>query len=180
MKTTLLIGAAAIGLLFAANACKKKTTTTKPTGVVICKVNGKSWQSASASVAYTDKYKTVQHGVDAFIKGDTVLSIQGNLVNGSDSSMVYLYFRLKTPVVGFYGGVGTAKYACLYSDGIDVDHVFGAVFGFNTPWSVEITAYDKAAKKISGKFNFTMTPKTSGTTYTITEGEFTDVVYTTK
>jgi hypothetical protein len=175
MKNIILFGVAAMGLLFASSACKKKTTT-KPTGVVICKVNGKNWQSASSSTTYTDKYKTLVHGVDAFIKGDTVLSIQGNLVNGSDSSMVYLYFRLKTPVVGFYGGVGTAKYACVYADGFDIDHVFGAVLGFNTPWSVEITAYDKAAKKISGKFNFTMTPKSAGTTYTITEGEFTDLI----
>lgn len=177
MKSNLILGLSAIALIFAAGACKKKETTpSKQAGIVYCKVNGKSWQSAPASTVYIDKYKTSHTGVEAFIKGDTVLSLQANYVNGTDSSMVYMYFRLNNTKVGNYGGVTNAKYGCLYSDGIDIDHIFGAVFGFNIPWSVEITAYDKTNKKISGKFSLTMTPKTTGTTYTVTEGEFTDVV----
>lgn len=180
MKQLLLFTLAAGGLLMA-GACKKKTTTTTPpTGVVVCKVNGNSWQSDDASVVYTDKNKTTAAGTSATITGDSVLLINGVKVKGSDSSSVRLNIRLTKVKTGMYTGTTTAKYGCIYASGFDFDHIFLAVLDYNGTYTVNISSVDATNKKISGTFSISMVSKSGGTNYSVTEGSFTDVVYTVK
>jgi hypothetical protein len=163
--------------LTALNACKKKDETpktpTKPTGVMMAKVDGKTWQSDAASSFKIVDGDTVK-GITIEVENDTLRFLAVRL---SDTAGVLGVITLKQPRVGTYTGDGTNGGLMIYSKPFSIDNLLSTLFAYSFTYNFNITKFDVATKKISGTFNLNMTSRTGGPGISITEGEFTDVMY---
>jgi hypothetical protein len=168
---------------FVFTGCKKsedpqptQNNDPKPaTGVLVCKVNGSSWQSGESTrkaVYLEDSVKMT----DVYFDEDT-LSILGINPKTGDTSAILIHFVVKPGRVGVYNLSGTDNNA-LYLTGLGIDDLLTAAFAYNITSTVEITKYDAGTRKMSGKFNINM--KATNAAYkdvTVTDGTFTDVSF---
>lgn len=179
-NATKILMAVAISLT-ALNGCKKKEnnptpTPTKPTGVMMAKVNGKTWQSDPST-----NFKIVDgdtlRGITFQVQKDSLTMIASQL---SDTSVIFGFITLKQPRVGSYSGAsGGSTGLMLYVKPFNILNILAALQTTTTNYTFNITKFDEVNKKISGTYTLTMTPIIGGgQATTITEGEFTDVIYT--
>jgi hypothetical protein len=163
-----------LALLPVINSCKKKTATPeKPKGVVICKVNGVSWQSGDAATtvkigSYT-YYKT-----SATLRNDS-LWLTG-IRNQTDTSSIYMFsVPLKAGAVGSVTGTTSAYKGLIYLPLYDINSLVAVLGKYNVTYELNITAKDAAAKTISGNFIINMASGKGN--ITVTEGEFIELKY---
>jgi hypothetical protein len=160
------------------SSCKKTEDTVTPTtpaaktGIVTCKINGTAWES-DARTQNTFFIDTIVPSVRASVEGDT-LSFLAFRTRTGDSSGLLMNVLLTPARVGTYT-MTTSDYNIYYAPSTSLMALFTTLFSYTATSSMTITKFDKANHKISGTFNTTMTPSASGTTYTVTEGAFTDV-----
>ena len=175
MKTrTTLFFAIALGL-FAVSACKKKTTETpKPTGVVLCKVNGTAWESGSAMKAINID-GNYYYMTGATLQGDT-LTI-GAIRKDTDTSGIYFNaIPLKAGAVGTVNGTTNAYSGALYMTRWDYVNGFVTALGkYNITYELSISKKDATNKTISGTFLINMTSGSGN--IKVSEGEFIDLKY---
>ena len=161
------------------SSCKKTEDDVVPpasaakTGIVTCKVNGTSWES-DARTQNTFFIDTIVPSVGATVDGDT-LSILAFRTKPGDSTMIMMSVLLTSTKTGTYTMTGT-DYNIFYLPSTNIMALFTTLFSYTATSTLNITKYDAVNKKISGTFSTTMTPSSSGTKYTVTDGAFTDVV----
>jgi hypothetical protein len=174
MKTKhVLLAMAALGLTLA-GACKKKTTETpKPTGVILCKVNGVSWESGASTrlinIDGSNYYMTY-----AELQGDT-FTMSGIRKDGDTSGIYFYEVALKAGAVGTVSGTTDAFRGGMYLNTYDMDGLITALGKYNITYQLTITKKDASAKTISGSFIINMTSGSGN--ISITEGEFIDLKY---
>ncbi len=160
------------------SSCKKTEDTVTPstptakTGVVTCKINGTAWESDARSQS-TFFIDTIVPSVEASIDGDT-LTLMAFRTRTGDSSAFLMNVLLTPTRTGTYT-MTASDYNIYYLPSTNVMALFTTLFSYTASSTMTITKFDKANHKISGTFNTTMTPSSSGTTYTVTDGAFTDV-----
>lgn len=167
------LSVAALGLTFAV-ACKKKTTETpKPSGVLLCKVNGVSWESGAATrlinIDGSNYYMTY-----AEMQGDT-LTMSGIRKDGDTSGIYFYEVALKSGAVGTVSGTTDAFRGGMYLKTYDMSGLIAALGQYNITYELTITKKDATAKTISGNFIINMTSGSGN--ISVTEGEFIDVKY---
>jgi len=144
-------------------------------GVLVCKVNGNDWQSdpSSKPAQFIDEPMS---STEVLVEADSI-SIIGIRVKGTDTSCIAMYFYLTPGRTGVYTLTGMEHYA-FYMAGTTLDALFTAAFDYTRTATVELTKFDTAGKKISGKFNFSMTNNDpSKSNIMVTEGSFTDLSF---
>jgi len=160
--------------------CKKKedpapsnNNNTTPSGVLVCKVNGKAWQSDAASKMTTfvgDPTKSTE----VVLEADT-MNIIGIQIKNNDTSAILMSVVLKAGRIGTYTSSSVVN--GFYVAGTEINDLLTSALGYTSSTSFEITKFDAATKKFSGKFSITMTGSSASfPNYTVTEGTFTDVV----
>lgn len=172
------------GVLFMAltltlGACKKKedpapSTPAAKTGILTCKVDGKSWESNTASQSVIFGGDTMP-GIGAYLEGDT-LTMLAFRVAGTDTSMVAMSAVLSSSRLGSYT-LNSEDENIFYFSSINPLSMFATVLGYTPSSTLTITKYDATSKKFSGKFTCTMTSNSGGADIKVTDGEFTDVTF---
>lgn len=170
---------AVLSVMLFLSSCKKKTdevtptpTPTAKTGIVTCKINGVAWES-DARTQNTFFIDTIVPSVNAAVDGDT-LTMMAFKTKPGDSTMVMMNVLLTPSRLGTYT-MSSSDYNIYYLPSTNIMSLFTILFSYSASSSMTITKFDAANHKISGTFSTTMTPTSSGTTYTVTEGSFTDV-----
>ncbi len=145
--------------------CKKKedpAPNPPKTGTLICKVNGKTWESSE---------------VEATLDADTLV-IAGTNESSNDTTFMVISATLNPNRVGTYSGDAVDG---LYVGGASFFDFAIAIGGYTASSTLEITKFDPNAKKISGKYSITMTPKDANDPDTppvsVSEGSFTDITF---
>ena len=160
------------------SSCKKTedpvtpSTPTAKTGIVTCKINGTAWESDARS-QNTFFIDTIVPSISATLDGDT-LSLMAFRTRAGDSSAFLMNVLLTPTRIGTYA-MSSSDYNIYYLPSTNTLALFTTLFTYNATSIIAITKFDKANHKISGTFNTTMTPSASGTTYTVTDGAFTDL-----
>lgn len=175
-NTTKLLMLVAVSLTVL-NACKKKedkpVTPTKPTGIMMAKLDGKAWQSDPESSFKIVDGDTLR-GTMFQMSKDTLTMFATRL---SDTSTIFGYFVLKQPRVGTYTGNGTVGGVMLYVKPFTLLNLLMSFQAYSFNYTLNITKFDDASRKISGTYTLNMTSNVGGPAINVTEGEFTDVVY---
>ncbi len=178
MKYTFTLLLAITGLAFAASSCKKDPdpAPAKETGFISCKINGVDWKSAKASEKIILDGDTVS-GVEASLEGDSVISIYGIKPSATDTSAIIMFLKLNPGKTGTYSGTTSGDYGALYTPGMDFVSLLTVLGSYDITYSINITSFDATAKKLSGTFTITHTPKMGTGTIAVTNGEFNDIPY---
>jgi hypothetical protein len=161
------------------SSCKKTEDTVTPstptakTGIVTCKINGTAWES-DARTQKTFFIDTIVPSVRVTVEGDT-MSLLAFRTRTGDSTAFLMNVLLTPARIGTYTMTST-DYNIYHLPSTNMLALFTTLFTYTASSSMTITKFDAVNKKISGTFNTTMTPSSSGTTYTVTEGKFTDLI----
>jgi hypothetical protein len=169
-------GLAILTIAIAFSSCKKKDNPppSNPTSgaKVTCVINGKTWSSKSANEKI-NMQDSFMYGVNATMEADT-LGMTAISVDGADTSWLLISGTLNSNKLGTYT---QEDVAAIYFPSFKAEDILNVFFNYTVTSSVTITKYDATKKTISGTFNITMTPTSSGTTYTINTGKFDDIPF---
>lgn len=164
-------------MLVSLNACKKEKEedpVVKPKATFMATVDGKAWQSNSATDFRVDDGDTI-YGAEAFIEGDT---FNFNSVRFSDTSAILGQLILTPARVGTYSGTTNIDNGIMHVSKLDFAGLFDALLNYTTTYTFTITNWDAVNKKFSATYSLTMTNNTAGkANKVVTNGEVIDMPF---